>query len=332
MFFTGDFSVIDHKSRLQVGKQHQDKEKSRKTSKQYDDTFYISLSEESSKFSKNETSDTDEDKILFKELMEKWLKPRQQQLSDIVSDDSGLCPDEDKADSASFSFDSGSNGKSKRLSSSESKPANWINRFITFYESLSEEDDERKGRKQVNLKNKYKSSEDRSLEKRHQDFPKIVPSKPKNDDNDIKKTEQIITENNEQKKQATSYGKIVELNLPKRPFKENLYKTDNLQTNTFFPKEVTENFQICRYVSKNQCPSATCKHLHLPSGIPYLWQIKMFGKWFSLTSAENEKIEKRYCDLFDTESTHVSVYLIYTMVICLFQSAYIYAHDLLFNV
>jgi hypothetical protein len=41
------------------------------------------------------------------------------------------------------------------------------------------------------------------------------------------------------------------------------------------------------------------------TGIPYLWQIKMPGKWCSFSTAENEKIEKGFTDLLNVVSAQV---------------------------
>ncbi|CAG2244508.1 PARP7S [Mytilus edulis] len=103
-------------------------------------------------------------------------------------------------------------------------------------------------------------------------------------------------------KQGATSGKVVKPKSPPKPSKLTPSDPDYQERNPDLLKDETENSKICIFVSKNKCPSALCKTLHLPSGIPYLWQIKI-DKWFSLTLAENEKIEKGYCYLLDDEST-----------------------------
>ncbi|XP_052082745.1 uncharacterized protein LOC127720278 isoform X2 [Mytilus californianus] len=77
------------------------------------------------------------------------------------------------------------------------------------------------------------------------------------------------------------------------------------ETDLSLLKDETENTKICVFVSKDKCTSASCKKHHLPCGLPYLWQIKISGKWFSFSLAENEKIEKSFCDLQDVAPTEM---------------------------
>ncbi|CAC5401250.1 PARP7S [Mytilus coruscus] len=74
---------------------------------------------------------------------------------------------------------------------------------------------------------------------------------------------------------------------------------DYQERNPSLLKDETENAKICLFVSKDKCPSASCKNHHLPSGLPYLWQLKISEKWVSFSLAENEIIENAYCNVQD---------------------------------
>ncbi|XP_063410875.1 uncharacterized protein LOC134693867 [Mytilus trossulus] len=239
-----------------------------------------------------------------------YVPPRQRKVSEDYSDDSDLSHDEDEADDASVRYDSDVNVSSESLSSTASGPARKFNRLINSVENLSIDDVRERGQTKLGRKGRFKSSEDiicGIVGKDDYGLPKMSLPQQKydDDDNDIKEKERIMMEKYKQEKQGTSSGKVGKPKPPPRPSKVSPSDPDYQERNPAVLKDDIDISKICIFVSKDKCPSASCKNLHLPSGIPYLWQIKMFGKWFSLTLAENEKIEKGYCDLLDVESTEV---------------------------
>ncbi|CAC5401248.1 PARP7S [Mytilus coruscus] len=238
-----------------------------------------------------------------------YVPPRQREVSEDYSDDSDLSQDDDDADDASVRYDSDVNISSESLSSTASGPARKFNKLITSVENLSIEDVRERGKMKLGRRERFKSSEDiicGIVGKDDHGLPKLsAPQQKYVDDDDIKERERILMEKYKQEKQGTSSGKVVKPKPPPRPSKVSPSDPDYQERNPSVLKDDIDISKICIFVSKDKCPSASCKNLHLPSGIPYLWQIKMFGKWFSLTLAENEKMEKGYCDLLDVESTEV---------------------------
>ncbi|CAG2244516.1 unnamed protein product [Mytilus edulis] len=240
-----------------------------------------------------------------------YVPPRQKEVNEDYSDDSDLSHDEDEADNASVRYDSDVNVSSESLSSNASCPARKFNKLINSVENLSIDDvGERRTTKLVR-RERFKSSENITcgiVGKDDRGLPKMsLPQQKYDDDDDIKEKERIMMEQYKQEKQGTSAGKVVKPKPPPRPSKVSPTDPDYQERNPSVLKDDIDISKICIFVSKDKCPSASCKNLHLPSSIPYLWQIKMFGKWFSLTLAENEKIEKGYCNLLDVESTEVSL-------------------------
>ncbi|CAC5401239.1 PARP7S [Mytilus coruscus] len=237
------------------------------------------------------------------------VPPRQRKENDDNSDDSDLGQDEDDAGDASVRYDSAVNDSSESLSSTTSSgPFRKFNRLITSVENLNIEDVKERRKMKPGRRERFKLSEDiisGIVGKDDHGLPKISAPQHKYDDDDIKEKERLLMEKYKQEKPGTSSGKVVKPKPPPRPSKLSPSDPDYQERNPALLKDETENSKICIFVSKNQCPSASCKNLHLPSGIPYLWQIKMFCNWFSLTLAENEIIEKGYCDLLDVESTEV---------------------------
>ncbi|XP_071146462.1 uncharacterized protein [Mytilus edulis] len=238
-----------------------------------------------------------------------YVPPRQRKVNEDYSDDSDLSHDEDEADDTSVRYDSDVNVSSESLSSTASCPARKFNKLINSVENLSIEDVRERRTTKLVRRERFKSSENITcgiVGKDDQGLPKMsLPQQKYDDDDDIKEKERIMMEQYKQEKQGTSAGKVVKPKPPPRPSKVSPTDPDYQERNPSVLKDEIDISKICIFVSKDKCPSASCKNLHLPSGIPYLWQIKMFGKWFSLTLAENEKIEKGYCNLLDVESTEV---------------------------
>ncbi|XP_071146130.1 uncharacterized protein [Mytilus edulis] len=218
------------------------------------------------------------------------VPPRQRKEFDDKSDDTELSQHVDDAVDTSVQSDSNVSASSESLSSTASCDPK-IKKLITSGENRSKED--------VN------ASEDSIcgiVGKSNHCLPKVSAPQEKYDANDNITKDRIMMKKNKQEKQAATSGKVVKPKSPPKPSKLTPYDPDYQERHPDLLKDETENSKICIFVSKDKCPSALCKSLHLPSGIPYLWQIKI-DKWFSLTLAENEKIEKGYCYLLDDEST-----------------------------
>ena len=72
----------------------------------------------------------------------------------------------------------------------------------------------------------------------------------------------------------------------------------------YLVKGESDRTNICEFVTKDKC-KRYCRYHHIPSGMPYLWQINMFGKWLSFAVAESEPIEKAFCNLQELVATTV---------------------------
>ncbi|XP_071143630.1 uncharacterized protein [Mytilus edulis] len=70
----------------------------------------------------------------------------------------------------------------------------------------------------------------------------------------------------------------------------------------YLVKGESDRTNICEFVTKDKC-KRYCRYHHIPSGMPYLWQINMFGKWLSFAVAESEPIEKAFCNLQELVAT-----------------------------
>ncbi|CAG2229297.1 PARP7S [Mytilus edulis] len=81
---------------------------------------------------------------------------------------------------------------------------------------------------------------------------------------------------------------------PSKPFYQ--------ERRAYLVKDESDRTNICGFVTKDKC-KRYCRYHHIPSGMPYLWQISMFGKWLSFAVAENEAIEKVFCDLQELVAT-----------------------------
>ncbi|CAG2215559.1 PARP7S [Mytilus edulis] len=76
----------------------------------------------------------------------------------------------------------------------------------------------------------------------------------------------------------------------------------------YLVKDQSDKTKICEFVTKDKCTRRYCRYHHIPSGMPYLWQINMYGRWLSFAVAENETIEKAFCDLQGIFATTVKYY------------------------
>ncbi|XP_076083742.1 uncharacterized protein LOC143054613 [Mytilus galloprovincialis] len=73
----------------------------------------------------------------------------------------------------------------------------------------------------------------------------------------------------------------------------------------YLRKDQSDKTKICEFVTKEKCTRRYCRCHHISSGMPYLWQIRMFGNWLSFAVAENEAIEKVFCDLQELVATTI---------------------------
>ncbi|XP_063408606.1 uncharacterized protein LOC134692116 [Mytilus trossulus] len=241
------------------------------------------------------------------------VPPRQRKENDNNSDDSDLSQHEDDAVDTSIRYDSDVRASSEGLSSTASCDPKF-KQLIISGESRSIEDVKDRRKMKPVCSERFKSSEDSIcgiVGKDDQCLPKVSAPQEKYDADDNITKDGIIMKKNKQEKQGATSSKVVKPKPPPKLSKLTPSDPDYQERNPDLLKDETEISEICIFVSKDKCPSASCKNLHLPSGIPYLWQIrqiKMFGKWFSLTLAENEKIEKGYCDLLDEVKYNGSKY------------------------
>ncbi|CAC5401249.1 PARP7S [Mytilus coruscus] len=232
-----------------------------------------------------------------------YVPTRQREVSDGYSDDSDLCQVEDGIDDASTYNDSDVNVSSESLSSTASGPVKTSKKLITSAhqskENIRENDKSNSGRRE-----RFESTENiicGIVGKDDLDISKMSASKIKYDeeeDDNIKEKERIMMQMWEQEEQGISSSDNKKRVKPKSSSR-NPSDPDYQEKNPSLLKDETENAKICLFVLKNKCPSSSCKNHHLPSGLPYLWQIKMSKKWVSFSLAEIEIIEKAYCNVQD---------------------------------
>ncbi|XP_071146124.1 uncharacterized protein [Mytilus edulis] len=134
-----------------------------------------------------------------------------------------------------------------------------------------------------------------------ENWKKEQQQKHNNDDNIIER-ERLLMEQWNQQQARSSIPQQDDVKLDPAPSPSD---PDYQETDSSLLTDETENTRICVFVSKNKCTFASCKRHHLLSGFPYLWQIKISGKWFSCSLLENEKIEKSFCDLQDVAPTEM---------------------------
>jgi hypothetical protein len=127
------------------------------------------------------------------------------------------------------------------------------------------------------------------------------------DDMDIKEKERLLMEKWKQEHGSSSPLNASERQQPlkSKQMKKSQCDSDYQERSHTLLLDETENTNICIHVTKDKCPAKICKNRHLMTGIPYLWQVKMPGKWCSFSTAENEKIEKGFTDLLNVVSVQV---------------------------
>ncbi|XP_052082754.1 uncharacterized protein LOC127720282 isoform X2 [Mytilus californianus] len=231
-----------------------------------------------------------------------YVPPRQREVSEDFSDDSDLSQVEDGIDDASTYNDSDVNVSSESLSSNASGPVKTSQKLITSdvqsKENIRENDKPNSGRRE-----RFESTENMIcgiVGKDDLDLSKMSASKIQYNDEDdnIKEKERIMMQMWEQEEQGISSADNNKRVKPKQSSR-NPSDPDYQEKNPSLLKDQTENAKICLFVSKDKCPSASCKNHHLPSGLPYLWQLKISEKWVSFSLAQNEIIEKAYCNVQD---------------------------------
>ena len=235
-----------------------------------------------------------------------YVPPRQREVTCVYSDGSDLCQVEDGIDDASTYDNSDVNISSESLPclpSTTSGPAKKSKSKKTIREN---------GKSNISRRERFESTENivcGIVSKDDLDLSKTSASKTQYDDEDeddnIKERERIMIKMWEQEGQGISYSDNDKGVKPK-PSSRKPSDPDYQETNPSLLKDETEKSKICLFVSKDKCPSPSCKNHHLPSGLPYLWQLKITDKWESFSLAENEIIEQAYCDIQDYVVIEVS--------------------------
>ena len=67
---------------------------------------------------------------------------------------------------------------------------------------------------------------------------------------------------------------------------------------------------ICISLTRRDCLGPACQDLHVQHGgigVPFLWQIKLFGDWVSFLPKDNFHIEQAYCSLYDDVCVQVRI-------------------------
>jgi hypothetical protein len=95
---------------------------------------------------------------------------------------------------------------------------------------------------------------------------------------------------------------------------QNILGMNSSQVNEVLPKSdellLLENAMekhICTSLTRRDCPNPACQDLHLQHGVPFLWQIKLYGDWVSFLPNDNFQIERAYCTLYDDVCVKVRI-------------------------
>ncbi|VDI64555.1 Hypothetical predicted protein [Mytilus galloprovincialis] len=235
-----------------------------------------------------------------------YVPPRQREETYVYSDGSDLCQVEDGIDDASTYDNSDVNVSSESLPSTASGPVKKSKKLITS-EPQSKKKIRENDKSNISRRERFESTENivcGIVSKDDLDQSKTSASKIQYDDEDededdnIKERERRMIKMWEQEGQGISYSDN-DKGVKQKPLSRNPSDPDYHETNPSLLKDETEKSKICLFVSKDKCPSPSCKNHHLPSGLPYLWQLKISDKWVSFSLAENEIIEQAYCDIQD---------------------------------
>ncbi|CAG2244521.1 PARP7S [Mytilus edulis] len=213
-----------------------------------------------------------------------YVPPRQRKESEKYSDDSDPNQVEDVIDdNNTYNDDSDVNVSTESLSSTASDPVKAPQKVITdtqSKESIMENEKPNSGRRE-----RFETTENiicgivgkDDLDLTNRSTSKIQYNDGDEDDN-IKERERIMMQMWEEKEQGISSFDNNKRVKPK-PASRNPSDPDYQETNPSLLKDETDKLKICLFVSKDKCPSQSCKNHHLPSGLPYLWQLKISEKW-----------------------------------------------------
>ena len=94
---------------------------------------------------------------------------------------------------------------------------------------------------------------------------------------------------------------------------QNIIGMNSSQVNEVLPESdelLSENAMekhICISLTRRDCANPTCQDLHVQHGVPFLWQIKLYGDWVSFLPNDNFHIEQAYCTLYDDICVQVRI-------------------------
>ncbi|XP_063410874.1 uncharacterized protein LOC134693866 [Mytilus trossulus] len=234
-----------------------------------------------------------------------YVPPRQREESEKHSDDSDPSHVEDGIDDDNtYNNDSDVNDSTESLSNTASVPVKAPQKVTTSdiqsTEGIVESEKPNSGRKE-----RFESKENiicGIVGKDELDLTEMSTSKIQYNDGDeddnIKERERIMMQMWEEEEKGISSVEHIK-RVKTKQASCNPSDPDYQEINPSLLKDETEKSKICLFVSKDKCPSPSCKNHHLPSGLPYLWQLKISEDWVSFSSEENEIIEKAYCNVQD---------------------------------
>ena len=94
---------------------------------------------------------------------------------------------------------------------------------------------------------------------------------------------------------------------------QNILRMNSSQVNEVLPESdelLSENAMdkhICISLTRRDCSNPACQDLHVQHGVPFLWQIKLYGDWVSFVHKDNFHIEQAYCTLYDDVCVQVRI-------------------------
>ena len=94
---------------------------------------------------------------------------------------------------------------------------------------------------------------------------------------------------------------------------QNILRMNSSQVNEVLPESdelLSENAMdkhICISLTRRDCSNPACQDLHVQHGVPFLWQIKLYGDWVSFLPNDNFHIEQAYCTFYDAVCVQVRI-------------------------
>ncbi|XP_062581166.1 protein mono-ADP-ribosyltransferase PARP12-like [Saccostrea cucullata] len=104
--------------------------------------------------------------------------------------------------------------------------------------------------------------------------------------------------------QSENYGeplgvRLDQNELHRKPNSEHdIFKKKSFSTSSSVLDKNAHKTNICHNNLTGGCQGRDCNKHH--TRIPYLWQIRIYRDWISFDDVENQKLERRYCNLEDT--------------------------------